>query len=85
MLVVTSSDYSQDAVTAANSKGVILWNRATLAAELTAFRGDPFQSGVKRLSTEVRAGSRICLGYFAALFVVLVAMRKRARRPPLHK
>ena len=28
-LVVTSSDYSEHAVTVANSNGVTLWNRAT--------------------------------------------------------
>ena len=66
-LVVTSSDYSEQAVSVANSNGVTLWNRATLAAELTVFRGDPYQSGVERLSTELRAGSRICLGFLAAL------------------
>jgi Restriction endonuclease/DnaJ domain len=68
-LVVTSSEYSEQAVSVANSNGVTLWNRATLAAELTVFRGEPLQSGVKRLSTELRAGSRICLGFLAALFV----------------
>ena len=59
-LVVTSSDYSEDAVTVANSNGVTLWNRATLAAELTAFRGAPLHYGVKRLSSEIQAGTRIC-------------------------
>ena len=40
-LVVTSSNYSVDAVAMANSSGVTLWNRADLAAELTTFRGQP--------------------------------------------
>ena len=80
--MVTSSDYSEQAVSVANSNGVTLWNRATLAAELTVFRGEPFQSGVKRLSTELRAGSRICLGFLAALFVALVAMSTKARKSP---
>jgi hypothetical protein len=84
-LVVTSSDYSQQAVTVANSNGVTLWNRTTLAAELTVFRGEPFQTGVKRLSSELQAGSRICLGFLAALFVALVAMSTKARRPPPDK
>lgn len=79
-LVVTSSDYSEQAVSAANSNGVTLWNRATLAAELTVFRGEPLPSGVKRLSAELRAGSRICLGFLAALFVALVAMSTKARK-----
>jgi restriction system protein len=78
-LVVTSSDYSEQAVTVANSNGVTLWNRVTLATELTLFRGRPYQSGVKHLSTDLRAGSRICLGFLAALFVSLVAMRTKAR------
>jgi hypothetical protein len=79
-LVVTSSDYSEQAVTVANSNGVTLWNRATLAAELTVFRGERFQPGVKRLSSQLRAGSRIGLGLFAALFVALVAMSMKTRR-----
>jgi hypothetical protein len=84
-LVVTSSDYSRDAVTAANSTGVILWNRAALAAELTVFRGKPSQSVVQQLSSELRAGSRICLGFFASLFVALVVVSTKARRPPSGK
>jgi curved DNA-binding protein CbpA len=79
-LVVTSSDYSQDAVTVANSNGVTLWNRAVLAAELTTFRGTPLRPGVKRLSSEIRAGTRICLGVLAALFVAFVAVSTQARR-----
>lgn len=69
-LVVTSSNYSQQAVTAASSNGVTLWNRSILEAELSAFRG---QSGVKKLSSDLRTGSRICLGFVAALFVILVS------------
>jgi curved DNA-binding protein CbpA len=79
-LVVTSSDYSEHAVTVANSNGVTLWNRATLAAELTAFRGEPLPSGVKMLSSEMRAGSRVCLGFLAALSVALVAKSTKQRR-----
>ena len=76
-LVVTSSNYSQQAVTAANSNGVTLWNRSILEAELSAFRG---QSGVKKLSSDLRTGSRICLGFVATLFVVLVASSAKSRR-----
>jgi hypothetical protein len=79
-LVVTSSDYSEHAMTVANSNGVTLWNRATLAAELTSFRGEPFQSGVKRLSSELRAGSYMCLGFVAALIVALAAKGTKERR-----
>ena len=82
-LVVTSSNYSPQAVTVANSNGVTLWNRATLAAELSVFRGEPRESGVKRLSSELRAGSRICLGFLATVFVALVAAGTRARRRPV--
>jgi hypothetical protein len=66
-LVVTSSNYSQQAVT----------NRSILEAELSAFRG---QSGVKKLSSDLRTGSRICLGFVATLFVVLVASSAKTRR-----
>jgi curved DNA-binding protein CbpA len=81
-MVVTPSNYSKDAVTVASSNGVTLWNRADLAAELIVFRGKPLQSGVKRLSSELRAGSRICLGFLAAIFVALVAVSTQARKPP---
>jgi curved DNA-binding protein CbpA len=83
VLVVTSSDYSREAVAVANSNDVTLWNRADLAAELTAFRGDPVKWGVKRFSSELRAGSLMFLGFLAACFVALVAMsaRSRALRP----
>jgi restriction system protein len=79
-LVVTSSDYSHDAVTVAKSNGVTLWNRAHLATELTKSRGNQLQSGVKRLSSELRTGSRICLGFLAAVFVALVTVSTQARR-----
>ena len=79
-LVVTSSEYSQDAVTVANSNGVTLWNRADLAAELTMVRRNQLQPGVKRLSSELRTGSRICLGFLAAVYVALVSVSTQARR-----
>jgi hypothetical protein len=80
-LVVTSSDYSLDAVAVANLSGVTLWNRADLAAELTAFRGLRAQSWTERLSSELRAGSGICLGFLAAIFVALMAVSTRQGRP----
>jgi HJR/Mrr/RecB family endonuclease len=80
-LVVTSSDYSQEALTVASSNGVTLWNRATLAAELTVIRGRPLQSGMRRFSSELQSGTRICLGFVAAFFVAVVALSTRARRP----
>ena len=76
-LVVTSSNYSQDAVTVANSNGVTLWNRSMVEAELSAFRS---RSGVKKLGSDLRAGSRICLGFVAALFMVQVVANANARR-----
>ena len=78
-LVVTPSDYSREAVTVANSNGVTLWNRSDLAAELTVFRGRRLQSGVKQLSSDLRAGSRMCLGFVAVVFVALVAVSTQAR------
>jgi hypothetical protein len=77
-LVVTPSDYSEQAVAVANSRGVTLWNRSILATELTAFRGQPPKSGA-RLSGELRAGARLCLGFVLAVFVALAAMGARAR------
>ena len=78
-LVVTSSNYSQDAVAVANSHGVMLWNRAALAAELSTFRSDSVPSGPKRFSADLRAGSLITLGFLATLLVALVASGARAR------
>jgi curved DNA-binding protein CbpA len=79
-LVVTSSNYSQHAVMVAKSNGVTLWNRATLAAELTVFRGQRNPSGAKRLSWDFQAGTRICLGFVVTVFVALVAARTPTRR-----
>ncbi len=79
-LVVTSSNYSEEAVTAANSNGVTLWNRATLAAELSDFHGEAIESGVKRFSAELQAGTRTCLGVVATGLVALLAASARKRR-----
>ena len=79
-LVVAPSNYSPDATTVANTKGVILWDRATLAAELSAFRGERLLSGIKLFSSDLRAGIRICLGFvLATLFVTRrLLVRKQA-------
>src|SRR6201999_3134784 len=74
-LVVTSSSYSPDAVAVASSSGVELWNRVDLADELTMLRARPMPSGMEQLSLELQAGSRLCLGFVVAVFVVLVAVR----------
>lgn len=79
-LVVTSSTYSEHAVAVANSNGVTLWDRATLAAELSVFRREPIQSGIERFSLDLRAGSRICLGFMTTLLVALVTVNSKARR-----
>lgn len=85
-LVVTPSNYSPDAITEANSKGVMLWDRATLAAELSAFSGERLQSGVKLFSSDLRAGIRICLGFFfATLFVTRWTIRTKTSRRPVKK
>lgn len=81
-LVVTSSDYSEDALTVASSSGVTLWNRADLAAELTVLRRRRLPSGTERFSSELRAGSRMCVGFLMAAFVALVAARIQERRLP---
>jgi hypothetical protein len=80
-LVVTSSNYSLDAVAVANSSGVTLWNRADLAAELTVFSGPRAQSWMERLSSELRAGSGICLGFVAAVVVALMTVPMRQGKP----
>jgi curved DNA-binding protein CbpA len=81
-LVVTSSDYSEDALTVASSSGVTLWNRADLAAELTVLRRRRLPSGTERFSSELRAGSRMCAGFLMVAFVALVAARIQERRLP---
>ncbi len=78
-LVVTSSNYSLEAVAEANSNGVTLWNRAALEVELSAFRGDSLASGVKRFSADVHAGTLMILGSLATLLVALLAGGARAR------
>jgi hypothetical protein len=78
-LVVTSSNYSQDAVAVANSHGVMLWNRAALATELSTFRSDSSPSGPKRFSADLRAGTRNTLGFLATLLVTLLASGAKAR------
>jgi hypothetical protein len=80
VLLVTSANYSEEAVTAATSSGVTLWNRATLDSELSLF-DDTMTSGVKRLTSDLGAGTRIYLGAVAALFVgVLALISKQGRR-----
>ncbi len=80
VLLVTSANYSEEAVTAATSNGVTLWNRATLDSELSLFN-DTMSSGVKRLTSDLGAGTRITLGAVAALFVgVLAILSKQGRR-----
>lgn len=80
VLVVTSSNYSEQAVMAANSNGVTLWNRATLANELSLFDGSPPPSGFKRLTSDLQAGTRTCLLVVAALFMAVVATGTKERR-----
>jgi HJR/Mrr/RecB family endonuclease len=79
-LVVTSSNYSEYAVTVANSSGVTLWNRSDVAVELAALRDRPPQSGLVQFSSDLRAGARICLGFLATLLVALVAASTAQRR-----
>ena len=48
-----------------------------LAAELTVFRGQRFQSWRQAPVVGVAGGVRICLGFFVAIFVALVAVQTR--------
>ena len=79
-LVVTSSTYSPGAVTYANSCGVTLWNRTTLAAELAAIQREQSLTGTRRLISDVRAGGRVCLGVWVSALVVLAVASRRVRR-----
>ncbi len=82
-LVVASSSYSQRAITLADSSGVTLWNRSTLASELTAIQREDRATGVRRLIADLRAGGRVCLGMWVAALAVLSALSWRLyrRRP----
>jgi HJR/Mrr/RecB family endonuclease len=82
-LMVTLSTYSPSAVTFANSCGVTLWNRATLAAELAAIQRERRSTGTRRLVSDLRAGSRVCLGVWVSALVVLGVMsRSGVRKRP---
>jgi len=82
-LVVTSSIYSQRAITLADSSNVTLWNRSTLASELAAIQREDRSTGVRRLIADLRAGGRVCLGMWVAALAVLSAMSWRLyRRKP---
>ena len=80
VLMVTSSRYSEQAVMAANSNGVTLWNRSTLAVELSLFDAYPPSSGVKRWASDLQAGTRICLNAVAALFIAVLAFSAKDKR-----
>ncbi len=77
VIMVTSSNFSEQAVMAANSNGITLWNRATLDDELSLFDGSPPPSGVRRLTSDLQAGTRMCLTLVAALFMALLSARRR--------
>jgi Restriction endonuclease len=79
-LVVTSSTYSPSDVTYANSCGVTLWNRATLAAELAAIHSEQSSTGTRRLVSDVRAGGRVCLGLWVSALVALAMTSRKIRR-----
>jgi curved DNA-binding protein CbpA len=80
VLMVTSSNYSEQAVMAANSNGITLWNRATLDDELSLFDGYPPPAGVKRLTSDLQAGTRMCLTLVAALFMAVLAVSTKEGR-----
>jgi hypothetical protein len=66
-MVVTQSTFSQHATTLARSNNVVLWDRPKLAAELAQFGGQPSRTGAQRLTSELRAGSRVALGIAGSL------------------
>jgi HJR/Mrr/RecB family endonuclease len=79
-LVVTSSTYSPRAVMYANSCGVTLWNRETLAAELASIQREQLATGSRRLISDVRAGGRVCLSVWVTALVVLAVASRRVLR-----
>ena len=79
-VVVTSSAYSPKTVTHADSCGVTLWNRATLAAELAAIQNEQLSTGARRLVSDVRAGGRVCLGVWVTALVAFAMNSRRLRR-----
>jgi len=79
-LLVTSSHFSERAVSVASTNGVALWDRAVLGAELPALRQPAAQSGVERFRADLRAGSRICRGSIAAAFVDSSVTTSRTRQ-----
>ena len=83
-MVVTQSTFSQHATTLARSNNVVLWDRTKLAAELAQFGGQPSYAGAQRLTSELRAGSRVALGIAGSLLIAFASTskkRSRKRRP----
>lgn len=83
-MVVTQSTFSQHATTLARSNNVVLWDRTKLAAELAQFGGQPSHTGAQRLTSELRAGSRVALGIAGSLMIAFASTNKkrsRKRRP----
>lgn len=79
-LVVTSSTYSPSAVTFADFSGITLWNRSTLASELAAIQREGRSTGLRKLVSDLRAASHICLGVWATALVVFSSLSWRLRR-----
>jgi hypothetical protein len=76
-LLVTSSNFSERAVSLASASGVALWNRDVLAAELSGMRQPAIQSGIERFRADLRAGSKICRGSVAAALADFSATKPR--------
>jgi hypothetical protein len=55
--MVTSSNRSEQAVMEANSNGITVWNRSMLVDELSLFDGYSPPSDVKRLTSDLQAGT----------------------------
>ncbi len=82
-VVVAPSNFSDRAIALARSNNVTLWNRATVAQELTLLSNVPMLSPTRRFGSQLRAGVPLLAGGLLAAFVALTARssgKERGRR-----
>jgi restriction system protein len=87
-ILITSSSFSDHAITLAKSNNVTLWDRATVAQELTALSNTPMHSSTQRFGSKLRAGVPILSSGLLAAYVTLTASsagKKRRRSTPRHR